>query len=317
MALAISDSSVPFDSLHRHVYHEAAARMGPQDFKAISQRQPHLMADPVAFQEILKYYQIKPGYVFAVRLFHLIGLNLVAATYLPSIISYFLMGCLLFWWHQRIFPLPFASLATLVVMASSFLIHPARYSSPDLMCAFISFVGLFILSEVSVRHGLAILAMSIFIRPDACILFLALTLALYICKKVSLRIALQFGIGGIAVMLLIVRSPGIMKEFLFPGPSESTSWSAGLWAGLNSLIASQTVIFIFLALVTLFLRIKTNPPLFDDLWSLLIMAALASFIIRYLLHPVVEDRFQIACYLLILIGFSKTLMQLHKPNSSG
>lgn len=314
MTLAISDSSVPFDSLHARVYLEAAAKMGSRDFNAVSQRQPHLMADPVAFQDILKYYQIKPGYIFAVRLLHLLGVNLVTATFLPSVISYFLLGCILFWWLQRIFPSLFASLATLVAMASSFLIESARYSSPDLMCALILFAGLFVLSEFSIRYGLAILGLSIFVRPDACILFLALILALYLCKQVSLRIALQFGIGGIAIMLLIVRSPEIIQEFLLP--ANPFSWSAGLWTGLNSLISSQTVIFTLLALVTLLLRRKPNSRFFDDLWSLFIMAALATFIIRYLLHPVVEDRFLIACYLLILIGFSKTLMEVCKPNST-
>ncbi|MEJ0055338.1 MAG: hypothetical protein WDN75_06600 [Bacteroidota bacterium] len=154
MALAARNASIPFDSTHAHIYKDAALNMPPHDFEAISQREPVLRSSPREFESILKYFEIKPGYNFVVRSIHLSGLNLLASTYLPSVISYFLIGCLMLVWLQKIVPLPYSAVAALTIMASPFLITTARFSSPDMLCAIFSFAGLFIMLEYSVMIGL-------------------------------------------------------------------------------------------------------------------------------------------------------------------
>ena len=165
MALVAANSSIPFDSTHAYVYKEAALRMPPQDFAAVSQRQPQLMEHAETFRTILKYFEIKPGYLLVVRLFHFLGFNLVIATYLPSIVSYFFIGCLLLLWMQRIFSMPFAMITTLLIAASPFLVQTARYSSPDMLCAAILLVSIYLISESSFSVlGLLVCGLAIPVR---------------------------------------------------------------------------------------------------------------------------------------------------------
>lgn len=317
MALAVANSSIPFDSTHAYVYKEAALRMPPQDFAAVSQRQPQLMERAETFRTILKYFEIKPGYVLAVRLFHFLGFNLVTATYLPSIASYFFIGCLLLVWMQKIFSMPFAMLTTLLIAASPFLVQTARYSSPDMLCAAILLAGIYLISEslFSVL-GLLVCSLAIPVRPDSAILFGFLTLVLYLNKKLSLTYTLVFMILGGVTTFMVIGNFGLVKEFVFTTQSYSTAWGvaeliqqyvSALKKGLHSIMISHTVIMIFFAAVALFLRRKFGYQISNDIWSLLIVAALATFIVRYFLHPIVEDRFLIACYLIFIIGFCSTI----------
>ena len=317
MALAAANSSIPFDSTHAYVYKEAALRMPPQDFAAVSQRQPQLMEHAETFRTILKYFEIKPGYLLVVRLFHFLGFNLVTATYLPSIVSYFFIGCLLLLWMQRIFSMPFAMITTLLIAASPFLVQTARYSSPDMLCAAILLVGIYLISESSFSVlGLLVCGLAIPVRPDSVILFGFLILALYLNKRLSLTHTLAFMILGGATTFMVIGNFGLLKEFVFTTQSYSPSWGvteriqhyvSALKSGFHSVMISQTVIMVFFAAFTLFLRKKYTHQILDDLWSLLIIAALANFIVRYVLHPIVEDRFLIACYLIIIIGFCSTI----------
>ena len=314
MALIIADPSVPFNETHAAVYTIAAAQMPPRDFAALSQRQPLLMQSQEVFKKILRYYEIKPAYILIARAFHALGFNLVSATYLPSIVSYFFIGCLLFVWLQKMLDIQFAALATLMIAGCPFLITPARYSSPDMLCAAISFAGLFFISEISVAVGLILCLLAIPIRPDIGILFICLIPAIYIGKKLTLNKALTFGAMVMAGTLLVLGNLELLKEFLFTIPSYSSSWNnsemiknygTGLRSGLNSIVNSNTFILSFLAITTLYLNSKQNQKILLDFWSLLTIGALATFMVRFLLHPIIEDRFQVPAYLIIIIGFCK------------
>ena len=314
MALVMDEATTPFDSTHRLVYREAEFRMPANDYNAMSQRQPVLKADPAAFHEILKYYQIKPAFILFIQFLHFIGFNLLAATYFPSILSYFLIGTLLFFWMQRIFPLPYAALATLLIAASSFLVTPARLSSPDMLCAFVTMAGLFLMTEAAILPGLIITGLAIFIRPDAIILFLLLNLALYKKKVIKPPVALILSVAAILTIFLLV-DPGMLREFLFTKTEYSPSWNTGtafanylssLWYGLSSLLNSQIPFFTFMALITLYIHLAYKQ-MFDGPWTLLMIVVIFTFFFQYLLHPQTEDRFLISCYLLIVIGFCKTI----------
>ncbi len=106
MALASRCASTPFAETHAQVYHEAERLLPAPDYRAISQRQPVLRDNPDAFEDVLKYFSIKPGYLLMVRLAYLLGLDLVTSTYLPSVISYFFIGMLLFFWSRKSLPVP-------------------------------------------------------------------------------------------------------------------------------------------------------------------------------------------------------------------
>lgn len=291
--------------------------MPASDFDAISARQPELRKEATAFHEILRYYRIKPGYNLVVSLFHHLGVNLVASTYLPSALCYFAIGCIMLLWLTRMIRPPFAQIITLVLMASPFLVTTARFSSPDMLCAALCFLGLFLIMEFSVVLGLIVFLTGITARPDTVIIYLLLCIALYKADKLNLKLTALFLLAGVGITLLIIKSPELIQEYLYTTPSYSPSWNSkermanyglSLRDGLTSVLSSQIILFTLLALVTLFLQKRSGTQLLKNQWSLLIIASVASITIRYLLHPVVEDRFLIGSYLIVTMGFCVTLI---------
>lgn len=315
MALAADNPSIPFSHTHAHIYQEASSRMTPADFNAISGRQSALRDDPEAFLKILKYFRIKPGYLMVVRLGHFLGLNLLVATYLPSIISYFLMGCLLFDWSRKSISLPAAALISLVIATSPFLLQTARYSSPDMLCALVLMSGLFLATEYLVGAGLLVAGFAILVRPDSFIFFVSVILAFHLAGRISRFQAIASAAAGALLTFFVVADPGLLQEFLVTDEDYSSTWSTSAMArhyfasvrnGIPSIWHSSAWVFASLAAVCVYFRLK-HHDLWGDLWSLLTLLAVTAIAVRYVFHPVIEDRFLIPNYLVIIMGLCKTL----------
>ncbi len=310
MAIASSNPSVPFDSTQREVYRIARAELPPQDFEAISSRQPELMKDATNFQGILKYFIIKPGYnAFVWVLYHL-GANLVAATYLPSLFSYLTLGLLLFWWTLRTGPPMLAGLATVVIMLAPPMVDLARYSSPDMLCAMVSAIGLILVISSRNLPGLLVLLAAVLIRPDAFILLLLITPVLMLLGQIKWSTGLAISLLGGAIVLYLFGGTALFKEFLIP---EGASLGVAYGAGLGSVFHSYAYPAIGLGVITLYGRFRLGHYLIRDQGSLLLLSAMTSILIRYLLHPVVEDRFLLPGYLLILLITWQTITEKLYP----
>lgn len=317
MAIAISDPDVSIEETHKNVYQTAQSTLLTDDFARVSQRQPGLMNDPNAFGSILKYYQIKPGYNLFVSMLHGLGFNLVTATYLPSLISYFILGCLLFWWLSRLSsPLP-AGAGTLAIMMIPLMTDLARYSSPDMMCTLLSIAGLILLFESFSLAGLSMLLVAIFIRPDAVILLLLVCVALAISKRTTWIQSITLGVLGISLTILVVKDLDLLKEFILPsvsfGSGGNTSFAdnyfIGLVEGLGSVLHSYTLPFLAWGALALILRHRAGYNMSTDFLSLMALAAGSVMAVRYLLHPVVEDRFNVTIYFLLLAVSLKFLIE--------
>lgn len=80
---------------------------------------------------ILNNYRIKPLYVILIVLLHRLGLSYITSTLIPSWISFFLIGILVFYWSSQ----KFKPVAALVISIILMLITPsiilARLSTPD------------------------------------------------------------------------------------------------------------------------------------------------------------------------------------------
>ena len=111
-----------------------------------------------------------------------------------------------------------------------------------------------------------------------------------------------------------------MLEFILPAYNPGSqqgyfqTYLNGLVSGIPSILRTQMILFVIIAALTLFLKNRMGLKLVRDFGSLIILALVSSFIIRYFLHPVMEDRFLLACYLLTLVEFYKTLAQ-NSPSS--
>jgi hypothetical protein len=302
MALVLTEPSTPFESTHQEVYRIAKAKLSPHDFEAISSRQPVLMNDASAFKDILKYFELKPGYNLLVSGFYKLGVNPFVATYLPSLISYFLLGCLLFSWFQSVSPLLLSALSTLLIMGSPLLVDLARYSSPDMLCALVSSVGFVFILQGKWRLGLTALLTAILIRPDASILFVCVLVAGLLSGMVRWQFVLMVGVIAVSLVSFLFGSLDLVLEYLPGAQSASNPWLKG-W---TSLWHSYTILFLILSAGGIWMNRQVGTT---DFKSFLLLASTVSIIIRYLLHPVVEDRFHLPAYLLILMAVWAILME--------
>jgi len=316
MALTASHSEESIDGLHARVYREASSEMPADDFTAVAARQPECQRDPNRFGSMLPYYQIKPGYLLMTRFFHSVGFSLVAATYMPSIISFFLITCLLGWWLHRILPNQFVYPITWVISLMPFLLMTARYSSPDMPCALLLMAGLYLSTTGPHLAGPLLLLLAIPVRPDAVVFVIPILIALVLSHQIKPRQALLLGIAALTTTIWTLDGLSRVPEYFFTAQPWSANWTipeafivylSGLRHGLPSFINSSAMQFIFLAVVTLGIQLQQGNKILNNLWAQLTLASLISMLLRYGLHPWVEDRFLIPVYLTILISFVYSL----------
>ena len=56
-----------------------------------------------AFNTQLSYYTVKPIYLLSAYLFYKIGFSLIDSTFLPSLISFFLINIISFFWISKLY----------------------------------------------------------------------------------------------------------------------------------------------------------------------------------------------------------------------
>lgn len=302
MALVMRQHDVPFDSTHRLVYAQARSHMLARDVEAISSRQPTLMADAKAFEEVLPYYEIKPGYTFLARAFYKLGINPLAATWLPSILGYFFLCTALFLWSSTRAPVPAAGLFTAIIATSTPMTDLARYSSPDMLCTCTLMIGILLLLESRTMAGMVLCTLSVLIRPDAVLLVIPVIASVFKSGKLSVQQALGWCTVNGVVLVLLFGWNSLLGQYMLVELSGSERMQAYIH-GFATMIDGFAVSLTLLAVALLFIRRRKFPKLL----SFFLMASLFSMATRFLLHPFVEDRFNLSAYLTILVVAWATL----------
>lgn len=311
MAVAMDKPGVPFDSIHQRVYEAARESMLSRDFQAISIRQPELRDDAGKFEHILKYFVIKPGYTLLVTFFYATGVEPVLATCLPSLISYFCLGCLAYFWGRRLAPpIPSAMLALLIGL-SPLVIDLARYSSPDLMCSLLCATGFFFIVRDMPYRGLTVLLAALWVRPDTVLLFVALTVGLALGGRIRWIEAGAFFVAGSLSLALVLRDFSVLREFVLFDEPLAYHLDAYRDSG-PSLIHSLTLPALVVAVTVIFVQ-KAGEK--TNLGSVIVMAVVASMLARYALHPFVEDRFNLPAYLaIVFITWDTVAIRYYRAN---
>ncbi|HQQ97558.1 MAG TPA: hypothetical protein PLX35_09850 [Cyclobacteriaceae bacterium] len=293
---------------HQQTYEEAASHMPVSDFEALAARQPIFYVDARAFQSILPYYQTKPGYTAITRLLYTAGVNATMATYVPSLFSYFVLLLIVGSWLMYLLPTRHALMVTLGIAILPFLSMTARYSSPDMLCAAYSVAGLYFLSVYRSSWGLVFFTLAIATRPDVVMLILPLVYCVQQEGIITKRLSWIFSLAAVTTTVWALGSIELIPEYMFtlkPWSHEFTmqefitSYFYNVQHGLPSVINSSMPIFVLLLIIAWIYQGRVNPTPF---WANCIVAALFSIAMRYILHPIMEDRFAISAYLIILIG---------------
>lgn len=287
-----------------------------------------MMTDAIAFDNQLPFYAVKPLYTGMICLFHAAGFSLSKSTVLPSIISYLLIGLLLAYWLRSYLSLPAAYISSLLIMSSSTLVSVTRNSTPDCLSALLLFAALYCMVQKFSARLLAIcLLLSVLTRIDNIITGFFLLTFLLCCKQpgkqisfryyLSLLVFLSIAYFSITTYAISSRhdwSVLYYSEFIHYLNSTHEYHQVFSWHSYLALLYSHIFTalvnthfsffaFLVIALIGIPKSIRYNHPGFDRYFALLLLTII---LVRFLLFPDLDDRFNIAFYLTILVLAVKT-----------
>jgi hypothetical protein len=268
-----------------------------------------------ADKNLLDFYRIKPLYIFLIAAFHHVGIPFILSTLIPSLISFFLIGCILFSWSAKVFaPLP-ALIFSIILLLINPSIILARLSSPDpLSNLFLFYCFYRIYFEKRYTWTILFLLVSLFIRLDnlIAVCILAVLMKYWPAPGAKTRIAAEVFLFTV----LVAVATAVWVNFYF----ESGFW----WFTRVTYIQS----FHAYCLQVLVYFLSLSQSFFP---ALLLFAFLAVFkgkmkgkkrtvhlllgigsilFFRFLLFPSFEERFETAFY---LTGFLLLLEILSEP----
>jgi hypothetical protein len=321
------DGNKDIEKIHSEVYTIAKQSVSEADFRKLvdsnSAYRKSVFASPAAFSQQLPFYVVKPLYTRLCYLFYKCGMSLPKATAFPSVISFFLISLLVYLWTGKYSPRIPAFVFSTLLMLCPFMLEAAKLSTPDLFSALLLMAGIY--SYVEMRnHGLTslFLLLSLFTRLDNIIPVALISLVIFYLEKRNIQAwkYILFSVAVIASYLLVswqARRFGWnafyypdFATYLNPYYDMNRSFS---FLGYFSLVKSQLMtglhysslmIFVFLGfLLTYFSKLTGEKSVsFETFFSI---AFLGAIIIRFILQPVIADRFYVAYYLIISVFILK------------
>lgn len=293
------------------------------------------------FDSQLPFYSIKPLYIAVILLFYKAGLSLPMATVLPSILSYFFIGLLLFYWMRKYFKPLHALIVSLLIMYAPFIIEVARMSTPDALSSFCLLAAFcFILEKPSLHWMLLFFLLAVFTRLDNIITCFIILSSLYVFRKsedvISFRqYILMSGvlIAGYFSITLITALPFGWNILYYPAMIHYFNLSYTFHSlfslkaylelfyshAITAIVFYHFTLFTFFAVVTVipFLKIPFAGSRLNQWFPILLILII---LIRFFLYPNMDDRFYVSFYLCILIllveKFSSMVSMLNRKKIS-
>jgi hypothetical protein len=186
MANAVAMHGAGILEIHETVYREARAQI-PQNIldhllgkdpveTAQSRSYQERAANPYRFAQFLPCFAVRPIFNELVYVLHYwLGVGLLRATVLLSVLSYWIMGCIVLAWISRYVGAPWAALISLLLMLAPSLWDLARWPLPDALSCMIVLLALYLILERDLPvAGVAILMVSVYIRTDNVLLVLTM-----------------------------------------------------------------------------------------------------------------------------------------------
>jgi hypothetical protein len=315
--------------LHELTYESARSILPPAKFNALvdsnSNYRLTMYSDSKLFEDELKYYYVKPLYVFAVFLFYKAGVSLPSGTVLVSCISLFLLGCILFQWIGVFLNRFVAAAICFLVLLIPPIYESARLSTPDMMNTLFLFAGFYaLLKTKKISQALIFFIAALLTRPDSCLFILCLipfcisgkkipanylfiVLAFTVCITASLIYYFSFPVNSLGSNIKATEMLHLNGENIY-----WQSYSKGLQAIHYSYIlylGSITLIALCLSVFVLKETIKSDLNFTPILvWI--------HVIIFYLIHPVIDDRFFIIDYIIAFVLLINVVSKLFRRKTA-
>ena len=172
--------------IHSKVYEVAEMEISTESYKALTNNSYRVVLknDPKAFSEPMPYYSIKLSYVFLSYLFYKLGISLTYSTVIPSLISFFLICLLIFYFIAKATNnILLGGLLTLFIATLHPMMDLAKLSTPDALSSLL--ILLVVLFFMLKKHYILLIIsmiLSITVRPDN-IIFCSLLLLIELFRK--------------------------------------------------------------------------------------------------------------------------------------
>lgn len=301
MGIVLQWKGLDSKQVHNSVYAITKVNVPEKNFvqlTELNQGRVERYNDYALFNDYLRFVRLKPLYIFLIKAFYDLGINLVFATVLPSLIC---TGGLLIAFYlaiQKLFLsgiIPF--FISTIIMLLGFTNQLAVISTPDAMSSllvFLLFLNLFFGGRESVSYVL--LALTIFTRIDN-LTFLPFIVYYYRFNNVNLQTVIKGLAVIVTLSVLVIVVPYFFgnqltwfTEFIFK-PSVYVSLakkSAGLMRTDFNLL-----FVLFLALLYPKLSARKSLKTFFS-------GILAVMCVRFLTFPSYEERFYYVFKLMLL-----------------
>jgi hypothetical protein len=321
-ALSYEDSDI--GTLHSKTYEIVKRSVPPETYSDLTTSNAYrrnIATNPENFYQQLRFYHVKPFYVFLVYVFLKLGLPIIKATVLISVTSVIGIALILILWiseHAPGFP---AALISLFLLIASGLPGLGRWLTPDALSSVVIFLSFFLLVEQK-RLNLAclLLVLSLIIRTDNIILLIPLFTYMRITNSPEYRVSTkQYSIFMIMAILLYLTITTLTDSYswwtlfshTFLGaiqrPADYTA-KFSLYYYINVVIRSipyfySEITSLFLLLASLTMVICNFRFRDRDIYLHITLVALLVICIRFLLYPAFPNRFFTVYYLVIGVMF--------------
>lgn len=257
------------------------------------------------FCQQLRFYQIRPLYLWTLAGLHAIGIGFVHATRIISAIAFSSMAVLLFCWLRHYVSQVQAGTCAMLLLITPVILTSARTGSPDAFSALIVLLGTYLLIErnAALTGGLLLL-LSLFLRTDN-VLFVFIVCAAVAYQSAEKRTRVITAVAAIVSIGLVLainqtehsyRWSVLLENTATPivNPSEvsprisMSDYFRAVHDMVDEARENSVTVFPFIAALALFAW--RTPPRLRHLVTLVLLSWAAHLV----LFPHIEDRYFIA-----------------------
>ena len=267
---------------------------------------------------ILDFYYVKPVYIWIVTGLHKLGFSYTFSTFLPSLISYFFIGCIVFAWALALMKPGQAMLIALLSMLSGPAIVIARLSSPDAVSNLVLLAVLYRLYfDKSRLITMVLLFLSILVRIDNAVAAFVLlsAMAFWPPRDSQNKLSWLHYLLLLAGLLLFTIGINFLVEndfWWFRGAEYLRS--GGNYFRQMAVYASvlcNSFLFPLILLLVILSFMKNFIMRGGGSWILLAIGCI--FVLRCFLFPEFEERFFAAYYLAGLLILAGKILTASRP----
>ena len=277
------------------------------------------------FRQQLRFYQIRPLYIWTLAGLHRLGMRYVEATRVVSAVAFFFIGVLIDGWLRRYVGEIQAATCAILLLLAPVLFTSARTGSPDALSALVVLLGIYLsIERDAVVVGSALLLLSLPLRTDN-VLFVFLFLGVEALRASGKRIRATTALAAVAAVAVVLMINQTEHSYPWAVLMQNTATPIANPADVSAKISprdyfaavhdmvdeareNSVMIFPFIAAIALFSS-RTAHRL-----KRLVNIVLLSWAAHIIIFPHIEDRYFIAGASMIGVAAAAVLLNMASPS---